>query len=273
MRIKGSGSQFFGSGGGGSRSESFKRGRKRGQKVRGTILKWVSEDMAWVEIDGHRLLAQLHSHPPVGSRLTFLIIQLTPEIILKEIFESSSAGVGALTLAKDFETARILFEGKLQDHIIKLSSPQSPKRIHRFINILAEDIKLFSAYLDVTACLKHINHSLASTKNARLIYIPWLIPNGHRHIGLVRNPKSSPSLIETILELELEDFGMVRIEFLHKTPDTSYRVKLQHPSNATELNYYLESLLAYEPAPQCLGISPLQQHEHGGILSQILFKQ
>ncbi len=55
MRIRNSGSGFSGFSSD-SRSSSFRQGRRPGQKVRGKLLKWVSEDMAWVEIEGHKLV-------------------------------------------------------------------------------------------------------------------------------------------------------------------------------------------------------------------------
>lgn len=275
MRIRGSGSNFFGFGGGGNRSDSFKHGRKPGQKVRGTILKWVSEDMAWVEIDGHRLLAQLKSKPPVGAQLTFLIKQLSPEIILKEIFEATTVGASALTLARDFETARTLFENQFRNALAKFGPSQtlSPRSI--FIALLHRKQKLFTTFLDTLNCLQTINRSIAPQKGITLYYSPWLIPAARRHLGLTRKKDGHDGLVESITEFEINEFGMFRAEFLFKHPNTGYRLKLQRPSRGMELKRYLQSRdrAAFAGSIECLGVTSLPKNTHGGILAEIIFSQ
>ena len=87
MRIRGNGASFGDSGArrGNERSERFRRAHRPGQKVRGTILEWRTEELAWVDIDGHGLLAQVSRHSPLGRERTFLILRLTPEIMLREL--------------------------------------------------------------------------------------------------------------------------------------------------------------------------------------------
>lgn len=278
MRIRDSGTGFFGfGGGGGSRSDSFKKGRRVGQKLRGTLLKWVSENLAWVVIDGHKLLAQLQSRPPVGARLTFIIKQLHPEVVLKEIFDASTAGVSALSLARGFENARTLFENRLREHVKLLSSIQQCKRSKAFLDILENDKKLLTTFLDTASCVSAINQSIDTNKQGWLSYNPWLLPSGRRHISILRNNESgnSSGLIESISEFELGDFGMVRVEFLFKHPDTGYRLKLQHLSRGNDLKTYLDSRKYpnLKGDARCLSISQLPQSAHGGILAELMFKR
>lgn len=276
MRIRNSGSSFFGFGGGdGNRSESFKRGKRLGQKVRGTLLKWVSQDMAWVEIDGQKLLAQLHSKPPVGARLTFIIKQLSPEIILKEIFEAPAAGVRALSMAGDFEAARTLFESQLQPSQKALVNLSSRDRLSTFTTLLSENKKLLYAFLDTATCLTTINAAILSDKPDRLSYTPWLVPAARRFISISRPKGESTDLTESIIEFDLHDFGMVRIEFLFKSPTTSFRLKLQHPSKGKKLVNYITNRQYgdLQGDIQCLGISPLPQSGHGGILAEVMFRR
>ena len=92
MRIRGRGSSTFGFGGErreSERSERFRKAHRAGQKVRGTILEWQSPSLAWVEIDGHKLLAQVAQDTALGLVRTFLIVKLSPDIVLKEISEKS----------------------------------------------------------------------------------------------------------------------------------------------------------------------------------------
>lgn len=94
MRIRGHGSSFSGFGGqrrDSERSERFRKAHRAGQKVRGTILEWQSPGLAWVEIDGQRLLAQVAQDSSLGLARTFLIASLTPDIVLREISGNPSA--------------------------------------------------------------------------------------------------------------------------------------------------------------------------------------
>jgi len=88
MRIHGRGSSTFGSGGrrrDSERSERFRKAHRVGQKVSGTIQEWDDSGLAWVLIDGHPLLAQVSQDSSLGLERTFLVVRLSPDIVLKEI--------------------------------------------------------------------------------------------------------------------------------------------------------------------------------------------
>jgi hypothetical protein len=91
IRIQGQGTSFSGGGSGKERerSERFRRAHRAGQKVRGTVLEWRAPGLAWVDIDGHGLLAQLATDAALGRERTFLILRLEPDIVLREIRETS----------------------------------------------------------------------------------------------------------------------------------------------------------------------------------------
>lgn len=91
MRIQGSGSAFSGdsSGRDQDRAGRFRRSHRVGQKVRGTVVEWRGPDLAWVELDNHGLLARISADPSLGQERTFLILSLTPDIVLREVRESS----------------------------------------------------------------------------------------------------------------------------------------------------------------------------------------
>jgi len=273
MRIKGSGSGFSGfNGGSKDRSDSFRHGRRPGQKVRGILIKWVTKDRAWVRIDGHDLLAQLNSAPPVGTQLTFIIKQLNPDIMLKEIFEVSTAGSNALGMASSFENARTLFENSIRPHCAELETTPQNERLSAFVRQLAKSNNLFATFQDAATCVLSINSNIDTTKSGQLYYQPWLVPAGRRHITLVRRRND---LIESILECELGHFGMIRAEFLHKDSDTGYRLKIQNMGKAAELKKYLNSRKHpwISSDIECLGISKLPQSGHGGIMAELMFTQ
>lgn len=274
MRIRNSGSGFFGSGGD-SRSSAFRHGRRPGQKVRGRLLKWVSEDMAWVEIEGHKLLAQLQSRPPIGALLTFVIKQLKPEIVLKELYESSPVVATALELASSFEASRALFENKFRTYASTLSDKSSADRLAAFISLLDNDRKLTAAYMDVLNCAHGITRQFGAAKGHVLLYQPWLIPVGRRVATIIRtSPDSGDSrLTAALVEFEAPPFGLGRIEFLHKDNDTGYRLKLQHPDRKPSLKTYLNRNTRLTENLRCLGIDKLRQREHGGVLAELMFTQ
>ncbi|GAB6038856.1 hypothetical protein JCM15519_34150 [Fundidesulfovibrio butyratiphilus] len=89
MRIKGQGASSGGFGqssrDNSRRRENFRRSHRAGQRVRGRILEWRGQDLAWVEIDGHGLLAQVARNSTLGLERRFLIVSLEPEIVLREL--------------------------------------------------------------------------------------------------------------------------------------------------------------------------------------------
>jgi len=228
--------------------------------------------MGWVEIEGHKLLAKLQSHPAVGTLLTFVIKQLTPDIVLKEIYESSPVVANALELASSFEASRALFENKFRAHAPGISAESPDNRVTAFISLLDNDKKLLAAYMDVLNCAHGITHRFGSAKGHVLLYQPWLIPEGRRVATFIRYSGDSP-MTATLVEFEASPFGLARIEFLHKDQETGYRLKLQHQERKMSLETYLNRKTRLTENVRCLGISKLRQREHGGILAELMFAQ
>lgn len=278
MQISGPGSGSFDSGdgrGSRSRSASFKKGRRIGQKVRGTLIKWVSEDMAWVNIDGHRLLAQLQSRPPVGARLTFVIKQLQPNIILKELYEVPESAANTISMANDFDTARTLFENQFRPHAKLMLNAPPEQRQKTFVSLLRDNTKIMSSFLDAVACLHSIQIHIGIDKGM-LHYSPWMAPTARRHVGLLRKPVTMSDgnlMTEAIEECEYTSLGMVRAEFLQGEEGTSYRLKVQHVKHSNDLKRYLTTRnhqwisgkLKY------LGTAKLPRGKHGGLIAELVF--
>lgn len=274
MRIKGAGFGFSGSGGG-SRSDSFKQGRRPGQTVKGTLLKWVSDDTGWVVIEGHKLLAQLHTRPPVGAKLIFVIKQLHPDIILKELHGGAEGGASPLGMASDFEASRTLFENQLRSHAAKLEATSYTERQKAFIDLLSTDKKLLNTFLDSTACIQAMNQQLQTETIGYLYYAPWFVPTGRRHIGRFRPSSGQSALTESFFECDLQPFGMIRLEFLFKESEGGYKLKIQNSGTAHILKKLFSSRKSTTLPDnlRCLGIAPLPQNAHGGILAETLFSQ
>jgi len=277
MHIRGSGTGGGSSGGGKNRPDSFRQKHRQGQKVRGTLLKRVSNDMAWVSIDGDNLLAQLQSTHREGTRLTFIIQQLVPDIILKEIFERDSVGTNALGLATAFDASRTLFENKIRSIQQGMSAAQTTSRLSHFLELLANNAALYTAFKDATNCAQAISAHLGTSNAGRILYQPWLVPEGRRQTTFIRSFPSQEKnpLIETIIEFEHMDLGVVRTEFLYKKPKAAYKLKVQHPgrnkSLLKHLTVHTHPGLAAET--KCLGVTKLPQSEHGGILTELMFRR
>lgn len=271
MRIRNSGSGYKQYGSKDSRSDSFRQGRRKGQKVHGTLLKWVADDMAWVNIDGHKLLAQLQSSPQVGSQLTFLIQELSPNIVLKEIFDLSAEKQAPLSLINSFESARTLFESQWSLTSAKLLKTQPTMRQSAFLSALSEAPKALASYMDTQNCLQQLNDQIDTDTKGQLIYRPWLLPEGRRHISIDRSPSDSSQFTESIYECELPHLGLTRIEFLHKSQETGYRIKTQYPAHLPQLKKYLTTRSTRSNSIHLLKTAKLSGKEHGGLLAEILF--
>ena len=275
MRISGYGSGDSFGGGGGSRSDRFRHKHRPGQKVRGILLKNLPDAMAWVEIDGDRLLAQLETAHPEGSRLFFLIQQLTPRIILKELTGGPTDG-GAHTLGRvsDFDSARTLFENRFRPALKEAELDGSPLSLPRFLTLLAANPPLYAAYRDAANCAQPLSEALTAMGKGSLAYQPWLAPTGRRQATFVRAVGADSALSETIVEFDHDRMGLTRVQFLRKGDTLSCRVLLQHPDHGKALAKYLDSRNHSDLGLrfQLLGVARLPRTSHGGILTETLFK-
>jgi hypothetical protein len=68
------------------RSDRFRKGHRAGQMV----MEWQSPGLAWVEIDGQRMLAQVSEDAVLGRERMFLVVQLSPDIVLRELHDKPS---------------------------------------------------------------------------------------------------------------------------------------------------------------------------------------
>ncbi|EGB13883.1 hypothetical protein DND132_0668 [Pseudodesulfovibrio mercurii] len=275
MRISGSGSG--GSSFGGSRSDRFRNRHRPGQKVRGVLLKNLPDAMAWVDIDGERLLAQLETVHPEGSRLLFLIQQLAPRIVLKELSGGAPHGQTATTLSRigDFDSARTLFENRFRTALRQADRFGRPLPLPDFLALLAATPPLHAAYQDAANCADALSAILHTSARVTLAYQPWLAPAALRQTTIVRTADTGTGLTETVVEFDHPRMGLTRVQFLHKADALSCRVQLQHPEHADTLARYLDTR-KHPQAPfqiQLLGVTKLPRTQHSGLLAELLLKK
>lgn len=275
MRISGSGTGGSYSGGG-SRSDRFRKRHRPGQKVRGVLIKNLPDAMAWVDIDGERLLAQLETAHPEGSRLLFLVQQLVPRIVLKELTGGTHGNAaGALGRVSDFDSARTLFENRFRPALEQAGRFGHPLPLPHFLALLAANPPIHAAYQDAANCALPLSRSLQEADMGALVYQPWLAPTGRRQATIVRRALDDSRLSETLIEFDHARMGLTRVQFLCKTDTLSCRMQLQHPEYAQALSRYLATR-NHPGTPfhiQHLGIAKLPRTSHSGILAELLFKR
>jgi hypothetical protein len=274
VRISGSGTGGYG--GGGSRSDRFRNRHRPGQKVRGVLVKNLPDAMAWVDIDGERLLAQLETTHPEGSRLLFLVQQLVPRIVLKELSGGAHGNAaGALGRVSDFDSARTLFENRFRPALKQAGRFGRPLPLPDFLTLLAAAPALHAAYQDAANCARPLSLALQEAGKGALLYQPWLAPTGLRQATIVRHAGDASHLTEILIEFDHARMGLTRVQFLRKTDTLSCRVQLQHPEHATALSRYLDTRRP-PGSPlriQHLGVAKLPRASHGGLLAELLFKR
>nr|WP_321257443.1 hypothetical protein [uncultured Pseudodesulfovibrio sp.] len=274
MRIKGYGNGTGGFGGGRERSDSFRNKHRLGQKIRGKLIKNIADNMAWVDFNGNRLLAQLANPHSEGSLLLFIIKQLNPQIILKELGANHADGTNALNLANTFDTTRTLFEKKFWAITKACSLTQPSLSCINFMKIIATNSELFACYMDASNCARSISNALLDAKRGTIIYQPWLASESHRQVTLVKETNHRSKMTESIVEFDHPSMGLVRIEFFHKAKTVAYKLKMQRPQHSAALMRFLSTKKHHvnQLNLQHLGISKLPQSGHGGILAELLFR-
>lgn len=67
------------------RAAAFRRDRRIGERVRGRSLREAEPGHVWVDIEGHELKARVSGALTPGEVLTFEIVELSPEVVLRHL--------------------------------------------------------------------------------------------------------------------------------------------------------------------------------------------
>lgn len=227
--------------------------------------------MAWVNIDNHPLMASISSRPAAGASLSFIIQRLSPEIVLKEIFEGSHAGTPALDLVKEFNALRTKFENRIRN-LATMSDTTWKNREETYLTGLSKCEGAMQALVAAVGCTARINALLP--QGERFFYWPWMLPHALSQAAFCKkkNTEDQPSFYEYTYEFESSRYGMVHVSVLFKSPRAGYRIYTQH--DVQELSSIKEELDNF-PFPDsveahCIGVERLPQIKHGGLLSSLL---
>lgn len=65
---------------------------KEGDRFEATLVRYIGPQQAVIRIDGRGFVAWMHSSPPAGRRVCFVVDSLWPTVVLRESL-TSQAGV------------------------------------------------------------------------------------------------------------------------------------------------------------------------------------
>lgn len=270
--------RIFGAGGGSGyasaqkearyRSAAFRRSHVVGQIVSGVLLRWVKKEIGWVSVGGHELLAQLHSRPDLGQRLSFRIVQLDPQIILKQL--DGEEQKGSLTPEQILVTywdARDSLDSLLHSELWCNHPDSISSQAHRiFCQYVAETPHALSLFLRVSQARYAVNRRCLPQEVGFLAYQPWLLPRGRAVEYVVASQENS--LTRMTAGAVLPDMGRVLLHLLGRSGKISYRIFYEREHFSEPLwNIAQTRDSQYYGSIQCLGTGGLPQGVHDVLTS------
>ena len=276
------------------RAAAFRRSHHVGQILHGKVLRWVRGGMAWVHVGGQELLAQLQTKPEAGVPLRFLVEQLVPDIILKEVDGDETAAanqsISPADLIRQYLEARDAFDAMLHARLWpSIVSPAdipdaAPAALTAFATFVSDDAEALALFTQVQGHRLNVNQLLAATRSGTLHYLPWLMPQAHAMEILM--PSENTGTARITASAQLPACGRTLIQCLAGTERMAYRLFLERarsehsgpPSGRSEPVATLAATVCRirdEHRPQqllpivCLGCGPLPAGIHD-VLTSIL---
>ncbi len=265
MRIGGYGSGFGGYGDGGQeRGQLFRKRHRVGDRLRGVMLRWEAEGLAWVNVEGQELLAEIATRPEPGQYLYFLVRSLVPEIVLQEILPASVGAQAAFPdLARTFWSARTRFESSLRNRELRWPGKNAAERKTAFFSLLAQDTHLALEFAALLGPLSWLNLGLKARGAGRIYYLPWLLhePLACELLATGRQ-LASGSVTELALGFDHLDMGHCELQVLLQGKRAGVRLLAEHPDKCL-------AKIPDTPGLQWHGVSSLP-HGHTNVLSALL---
>ncbi|OEU71517.1 MAG: hypothetical protein BA863_07870 [Desulfovibrio sp. S3730MH75] len=268
-------SNYGNSNSGSSRIAVFRKKYKVGEVLHGRLLKWEKQKLGWVEVNDQTLLANISSSPTPGDSLIFLVEQLYPDIILKEISadELSQGGffVNPADITREFVAKRAAFEAQSRSIISNaygqnaISNADKPTH---FLQVIEEDSKSLILYFETLECVSKLNSAL---KHSSLHYLPWLMPLAlNQEIVLkvkedVQNQDNSFYELFYAFDHPSSASQSMRLKIMYKKPQCGFKLL----TDSQNLSILLAPQFK-ENFPEYLGIEKIPPHYAGGFLSELL---
>jgi len=277
MRIRGYGGSFgdqFSQERHRSSTRAFRKGRRVGQLVRGRLLAPAEGGLAWVSVEGHSLLARLE-HVPTGGELLFRIMQLVPELVLKDITPTLPGGADPIRALAALTEARSHLESLLDGlRDVPASPPLDLTAAKRFFRrLLADRPEILAAWGQALSRTRHLA-ALLPPDAGRLGYAPWIFPGLSQSELLSRRlpaGQGGPGF-ELDLSGRLPAQGSLAVHITWQPGYVRYRLWLERPQAA-------EGLLAglghvrfgrADLTPVCQSVDRLPAELAGGYVARLL---
>ncbi|WP_027184746.1 hypothetical protein [Desulfovibrio inopinatus] len=243
------------------RAQAFRRRFHVGQTLVGRFLRWERAGLAWIGIADLELLAGIEGNPVPGTRLVFRVLQLEPDIILKELPQKPGS---ALTLKHE-----AIFFFQLRDALETRLDRLGPgsqlwggstliARRSRFFKLVRTIPEVRALLRDMKLALKHINVGLLAEHHAQLHYAPWHAPGVLRHECLIQ--QISPGREVEVIEFgHIPGCGAVQMHLVFSGDSPTVRLELEHPDSADTVRQHLvdHHLPGFAIDPQSIPVSAL----------------
>lgn len=250
----------------------FRKKYRVGEIIQGSLLKWEHGRLGWVQIDELQLLANILTSPSPGDELTFVVQQLYPEIMLKEIgpddLNERGFYVNPVDTTRDFVRCRAAFQSRAAAVLDELSGRRdlsSAERRNCFLESLEEKPDIAALFFETLKCAADLNSVL---KSSRLYYMPWLVPNAMNQeivlkIKNVADPENS--FYELLYALDLPPSTPLRFRIMYKRPQCGFKLLSDDRNLSTLLGVNFKHAF-----PDFIGVERIPPQSSGGFLSELL---
>lgn len=262
------------------KAAAFRRAHRVGQVLHGRILRWIRGNLALVNVSGQELVAELHTRPESGVPLRFLVAQLIPDILLREIGEEEAAryathpqpdSTHAYLAARDALDA--LLHERFWPHHSPPTSPQAAPLSARalFADFVARHDDALTLFTELHRYRQAVNRLLAAANAGVLQYLPWLLPAA-RAVELL-SARGEHGTVRLTIGAIFPGHGRSLIQCLAGSERIAYRLFLERTDAAPALEVLCLQRDAGRPASAfptlCLGCGPLPAGMHD-VLSSAL---
>ncbi len=232
------------------RTQKFQSIYRVGQRISGTYLQKDPSGLAWISFNGLALLTRLNAIPLPGTKLYFIITELSPNIVLKEDSQSETPNAKHKLLhdLATFELTQNLFENITRSQILQAKSlrhksrPSLLQRQTTFLDSLnTEQMQLWKK---IYTLQQAINTQITSTGFVRFFYLPWLAPALKLNLITRRQSKNTGIVYqECALDFESPHFGSGQVRILARPEQSSLRVFMESAGNFPLLLKQLKALM------------------------------
>ncbi len=226
--------------------EHFRRAFRTGEQVAGKVLSRPDALSAWVDISGYELLARTDTDPQPGAVLVFLITQLHPIVILRELPRNAPSGPGSdprrtAALLRSFRAARADLDSRLSALGPLPATWDLTALKTRFLSLLRKDAGAWAAFSQGRRLTRDINVLPGIRRLGRFLYAPWYPPGASEHELFLGNAGDG-GIREILLGFRLTGPGLVRIKALADQGRARCLTSVQYPDKLPETGLFPDNL-------------------------------